>query len=137
MNGEKQVIIRRFFEAYARHDMQAIGEVMDKDVTWFFLGNHPLAGVKKGLDEVIAFYDRMGKLMSISKPEITKLIMEENENYVIEVSHIKTNLKEENNPEYDVAVLWTIKNGKITEGKHFFADPVAFDKYIKMELDVS
>src|ERR1043166_6497093 len=122
MEGEKRAIIKRFFEAYASHDRRAISEVMDKNITWYFLGDHPLGGVKKGLDEVLAFYDKMGELMGASNPEITKLIMEENENYVIEVSHIKTNRKDENNIEHDVAVLWTVEDGRITEGKHFFSD---------------
>lgn len=37
---------------------------MSEKVTWTFLGKHKLAGVKKGLDEVIAFFDLMGKIMS-------------------------------------------------------------------------
>ena len=54
-------IIDKYFAAYAKHDMEAIREVMDENVTWYFLGTHPLAGVKKGIDEVIAFYDKVGK----------------------------------------------------------------------------
>ena len=84
MRSSNQDIVDRYFEAYAKHDMPAIREVMDENVTWYFLGNHPLAGVKKGITEVIAFYDAVGKIMGKSKPEVHKLIVAEKENYFIE-----------------------------------------------------
>jgi ketosteroid isomerase-like protein len=134
---EKKKIIERFFEAYGRHDMSAIREVMDENITWHFNGSHELAGTKKGLDEVIRFYDAMGTLMGKSKPMISKLLMEENENYVIEVSDIKTNRPDGNNIHHQVAVLWSFKGNKISEGRHFFSDPEGFARYISKALQSS
>lgn len=102
---------------------------MDENVTWYFLGQHKLAGVKNGIPEVIAFFDKMGSIMSESKPVIDKMIVASNENYLIECQHIKTNREDGINIEHDVSVLWTFNNGKIVSGRHFFADPKAVDSY--------
>ena len=124
-----QDLIDNFFHAYSQRDMTGIRQVMAENVIWSFLGQHKLAGTKKGIDEVIAFFDKMGGIMSESKPTIEKLITASNENYLIECQHIKTNREDGINIEHDVSVLWTIQHGKIVSGRHFFADPKAVDTY--------
>ena len=124
-----QEMIDNFFLAYSKRDMEGIRQVMDENVVWYFLGQHKLAGIKNGIDEVIAFFDKMGAIMSESKPTIDKLIIASNENYLIECQHIKTNREDGINIEHDVSVLWTIQHEKIVSGRHFFADPKAVDAY--------
>jgi len=124
-----QEIIDIFFDAYKDHDMSGIRKVMADNVTWYFLGKSPVAGVKKGINEVIEFFDTMGKIMGQSNTKMDKLIVAENDHYFIECQRSKTNRKDGNNLEHYNAVLWTIENGKIIEGRHFFADPQAVDKY--------
>ena len=126
---KNQDIIDRFFEAYKKHDFDALKKVMAEDVQWYFIGRHPLAGVKSGIKEVVAFYDQMGEIMTKSNPRIEKLIVSENDNYLIECIHSQTNSDDGNNLDHYASVLWTIKDGKIIEGRHFFADPVAVDNY--------
>lgn len=63
---KKQAKIDSFFDAYSKRDFEGIKKVMDRRITWFFLGQHPLAGVKHGLDEVISFFDAMGEIMAVS-----------------------------------------------------------------------
>jgi hypothetical protein len=124
-----QELIDRFFEAYVKRDSGGVKNVMADYVTWTFPGHHPFAGVKSGIDQVIAFFDTMGGIMNKSNPAIEKLIVAENENYVVECSHIRTNLPGGPNIDHHVCVLWTVKNGKIVAGRHFFADPEAVDTY--------
>src|SRR6185503_11895287 len=124
-----QKIIDRYFEAYQKHDMHAIKEVMSENVRWYFPGKHPLAGIKKGVADVVAFFDAVGGIMKESNPEIDKLIVAENDNYLVECIHSKTRNKSGPNLEHFACVLWTIKDGKIVEGRHFFADPEAVDEY--------
>lgn len=121
--------VDRFFEAYGKRDMNDIKEVMSDDVTWVFMGRHPLAGMKVGFNEVIAFFDRMGKIMERSKPTVEKLIVSENEKYFIECIYTTTHNSDGNNIDHHACVLWTIENGKIIEGRHFFANPQAVDNY--------
>jgi uncharacterized protein len=125
----RQNIVDAFFAAYQKHDINAMKEVMDENAQWYFLGNHPLAGIKQGIEEIVLFFDRMGKIMASSMPSIQKLIVAENEHYLIECIHSKTNRKDSNNLEHMASVLWTFENDKIIEGRHFFSDPKAMDDY--------
>ncbi len=134
MQNTNQAIVDRFFAAYSKHDMDGIRKVMDENVRWHFMGQHPLAGVKNGITEVIEFFDQVGKIMSESKPSINKLIVAENENYLIECIHSKTNRSDENNLEHFACVLWSFSGSgdadrKITEGRHFFSDADPVNRY--------
>ena len=122
-------IIDLFFESYSLHDKEGIKKVMSEDVTWSFLGQHKMAGERKGIDDVISFFDNMNAIMTNSNPEIEKLIVASNPKYLIECQHIKTDRTDGVNIDYLVAVLWKFENGKIISGQHLFADPKAVDNY--------
>ena len=124
-----QEIIDKFFDYYSKRNFEGIKKVMVENVVWHFLGQHKLAGTKKGITELIKFFDTMGGIMSKSKPSIEKLIVADKDNYAIECQHIKTNREDGINIDHHVCVLWTIENGKIISGRHFFADPKAVDTY--------
>jgi len=124
-----QEIINRFFDSYMKRDLDAVKAVMAPNVVWYFKGRHKLAGTKNGIDEVIRFFDTMGGIMGKSRPTIEKLIVAEKDNYFIECQHIKTNREDGINIEHYATVLWTIENGKIVSGRHFFADPESVDWY--------
>ena len=129
MENSNQKIIDKYFEAYAQRNLDGIKEVMDENVQWYFLGDHPFGGIKKGIEEVVAFFDQMAKVMGESKPVIEKPIVCENEKHLIECVHTKVNREDGINIDHFACVLWTIENGKIVEGRHFFADPVAVSQY--------
>jgi ketosteroid isomerase-like protein len=129
MSDTNSVIIDSFFEAYGKHDFAAIRESMSEDVIWVFLGQHPMAGVKNGIEEVVAFFDNMSAIMSQSGVKAEKLVTGSNKDFLIECQHITTHRQDGNNIDHHVCVLWTFKNNKITEGRHFFADPLAADHF--------
>jgi ketosteroid isomerase-like protein len=129
MPQPKQLKIDKFFEAYAKRDFNGIRQVMAEDAVWYFIGRHPLAGIKHGVDEIVAFFDRMGTIIGKAKPQIEKPIVAENDDHVIECVHTKTNREDGKNLDHFACVLWTFKDGKIAEGRHFFADPPAVDAY--------
>ena len=124
-----EALVNRFFEAYSKHDTKGIKEVMSDNIRWSFPGVNPFAGKIKGIDALVAFFDRMAVIMNESKPQIEKLIVASNDKYCIECQHIKVNRPDGINIDHHVTVLWTIENGKIVEGRHFWADPQAVDKY--------
>jgi ketosteroid isomerase-like protein len=129
MSNTNEGIVSKFFEAYSKHDFAAIREVMSDDVMWIFMGQHPLAGVKNGIEEVVAFFDNMGAIMGPSKVKATKLVTGSNDAFVVECQHITTHREDGNNIDHHVCVLWTFENNKIKEGRHFFADPHAADHF--------
>lgn len=122
-------IINSFFEAYGRRDLDGLKLVLDENVKWISLGQHPFGGVRNGFDEVIDFFDTMGAIMSGSNVRVEKLIVSENDQYVIECQHVWTNREDGHNLDHLVCVLWKFENSKIVEGRHFFADPKAADDF--------
>ena len=129
MSKSNSAIIDKFFDAYLKHDFAAIREVMHEDITWIFMGQHPLAGVKNGIEDVVAFFDNMSAIMGSSKVKADKLVSGSNDNFLVECQHITTHRDDGNNIDHHVCVLWTFENNKIKEGRHFFADPHAADHF--------
>jgi len=129
MSDTNSLIIDNFFAAYSKHDFAAIRQVMSEDVIWIFMGQHPLAGVKNGIEEVVAFFDNMSAVMSSSKVKAEKLVTGSNSNFLVECQHITTDREDGNNIDHHVCVLWTFEHNKIKEGRHFFADPHAADHF--------
>lgn len=129
MKEVNQAIINQFFEAYSKHDFAAIRKVMTEDVIWIFMGQHPLAGVKNGIEDVVTFFDNMGAVMGQSGVKVQKLVTGSNDNFLVECQHIVTHREDGNNVDHHVCVLWTFENSKIKEGRHFFADPHAADGF--------
>lgn len=129
MKNTNEAIVDNFFEAYSKHDFDAIRKVMSEDVIWVFMGQHPLAGVKNGIEDVVAFFDNMSAIMSASKVKTEKLVAGSNDLFLIECQHITTHREDGNNVDHHVCVLWTFENNKIAAGRHFFADPKTADHF--------
>jgi len=122
-------IVNSFFEAYGKHDMDALHNIVAENVQWIFPGHHNFSGVRNGFDEVIAFFDTMGPVMSNSGIKAERLFMEANEKYVVEYQHIWTNRTDGNNLDHHWCVTWKIKNNKIVEGRHFAGDQHNVDRF--------
>ncbi len=45
--------IQHFFNAYASKNVAGVRSVMADDIVWRIPGHHPLAGEKRGVDEVV------------------------------------------------------------------------------------
>ncbi|WP_243322310.1 nuclear transport factor 2 family protein [Geothrix sp. SG200] len=53
--------IQDFFAAYASKDVSAVKDALSEDIIWRIPGHHPLAGDKRGITEVLAFFDQLAK----------------------------------------------------------------------------
>ncbi|MEU7864265.1 nuclear transport factor 2 family protein [Nonomuraea sp. NPDC049141] len=55
-------LIRAYYAAYAEGDLDALRErFFAPDIRWTIPGHHPLAGTKKGADEVLAFFAELAR----------------------------------------------------------------------------
>jgi len=122
-------LISRFFAAYGNRDMDALRQILTDDVKWIFPGDHPLAGTKSGIDEVIAFFDAMGSIMGKSGIQAEQLVMGANDSYAVEAQHVWTNREDGINLDHHWCVLWTFAGGKIIEGRHLAADQQVVDRF--------
>lgn len=129
-------LINRFFEAYGNRDLDGLRSVLAENVKWTSLGQHPFSGVRIGFDEVIAFFDTMGAVMGKSNSKVEKLVVGANDTYVVECQHVWTNRDDGHDLDHLVCVLWRFENGKIVEGRHFYADPRAADTFFNYVASV-
>lgn len=56
--------IQAFFTAYAAKDVGRVAEVLAPDIVWRIPGHHPLSGEKRGIEEVLAFFDQLARRTS-------------------------------------------------------------------------
>ena len=55
-------LVQRMYECFNRNDMDTIRrEIFAPDLVWNLPGRHPLAGTKRGADEVLAFFSQLVK----------------------------------------------------------------------------
>lgn len=55
-------LVQRMYDCFARGDVDTLRrEVFAPDVIWHFPGYHPLAGDKRGVDEVVAFFNALNR----------------------------------------------------------------------------
>ncbi len=122
-------LINQFFAAYGKRDLNAIRQVMAENASWIFPGSNPLSGTRRGLDQVVTFFDIMGNFMGKSNVRAESLVTGVNDNYVVECQQISTNRADGNNLDQQWCVLWKFENGKIVEGRHFAANQQAVDDF--------
>lgn len=76
----KLQIIQSLFKAYAEKDVGAVQVVMAEDIVWRIPGHHPLAGPKRGVPEVLAFFDQL----ALARFEAHPLVVAESGDYVVD-----------------------------------------------------
>ena len=55
-------LVRRAYEALGSGDRQKIAEYWAEDMTWLVPGHNQISGLKRGLDEFMAFMEKVGIL---------------------------------------------------------------------------
>jgi len=117
-------IVQKYYLSYFKRDINGIKSVLADDVEWIIPGHNPLSGIKKGADEIIAFFDQMEKINF--KGEM--LIVEGNENYVINC-HRGWGEFEGETIDMNWVLLFKIENGKIQRVEHFAGDQHKADAF--------
>jgi ketosteroid isomerase-like protein len=79
-NNTNIQIVQDFFDAYGKNDFEGIRQVFAEDVQWYIPGRHPLSGPKNGIDEVMNFFEELGKVGFNAEV----MILAANDNYVID-----------------------------------------------------
>jgi len=122
-------LIDQFFAAYGKRDLAGLQGILAEDATWTFPGHHPLSGTKRGIDQIVAFFDTVGTIMGSSQPAVEKLVLGVNEQYVVECQRVRTNRAAGPNLDQQMCVLWSFADSKLTSGRHLAADQDALDAF--------
>jgi ketosteroid isomerase-like protein len=108
--------IQAFFAAYAQHDVAAVRAVMDDSIVWHIPGHHPLAGSKQGVEEVLAFFDQLGKAGFQAEPRVVA----EQGDYVID--HHRGWSTAGSGLDLTWCLVFRFEDGKIKEVTNFCED---------------
>lgn len=115
--------IQDFFAAYARKDVTAIRGVMAEDIAWTIPGHHPLSGTKRGIAEVLAFFDQLARADFKAEP----LVVVEQGDYVID--HHRGWSEVGPGIDQTWCLVFRFKEGRIAEVVNFAADQHAADRF--------
>jgi len=121
---ENIAVVKQFFKYYEKKDILGLREIFAPDIEWHVPGHHPLAGTKRGVEEVIAYYKQLQK--ANFRAEV--IILEGNDHYVMDchrgwakVGDVKIDM--------NWVLLYTIENGKIKSMKNFPGNQHAADAF--------
>lgn len=122
--------IEDFFAAYAAQDVPRVSQVLAEDATWFIPGHHPLAGTKRGVVEIMAFFDQLAKANFKAEPKAIAL----SGDYVIDHHRGWS----EEGPGLDITwcLVFRFENGRIKEVTNLSSDQHKADLFFWSVYDL-
>jgi uncharacterized protein len=118
-------LVQRFFAAYAEHDFEAMrNEILAPDVTWSIPGHHPLAGIKRGADEILAYFAELPRANFQAEP----IVIAAEGDYVVDV-HRGWAAYDNASLDMHWVLTYRIEQGRIKEVENFAADQHAADAF--------
>jgi uncharacterized protein len=124
-NNTNVKVVQSYYEAYGKKDLEGIRQFLAEDVQWHIPGRHPLSGTKNGINEVISFFDELGK--AGFKAEV--MILAANDDYVIDAHRGWSNITNGDNIDLNWVLLYQIENGKIKRVINFAGDQDIADEF--------
>ena len=117
-------IVQKFYECYASGDLEGMKTVMAEDVEWHIPGHHSLAGTKKGVAEIVAYFKLLQK--ANFKAEVN--ILSANKDYVIDCHR---GYGEYDGKKIDInwVLLYQVEDGKIRKVQNFAGDQHEADAF--------
>lgn len=118
-------LIRDYYTAYATGDPEAVRPFLAEEVVWRIPGHHPLAGEKRGRDEVVAFFAALAKGRFRAEP----VFFQAEGDLVVDVHRGWSNVGR--GPEVDqlYALMFRIEDGRIVEATNFLTDMYQSDAF--------
>lgn len=122
----KIAAISAFFDAYARYDLDGMRAVLTEDITWTIPGHHALSGTKRGIDEVVAFFNQLSK----AGMKAETFFLEANDEYVVDI-HRGYSTAGEGTVDTIWALVWHFDaDGKVDRVVNLSGDQHQMDNYI-------
>lgn len=118
-------LVQRFYECYANHDLDAMREeVLAEDVTWLIPGHHPLAGVKRGAEEIVAFFETLAE----ANFQAEVISLSASDDWVVDL-HRGWGERGDLSLDLVWVLAYRIEDGRIKEVRNFAQDQHAADAF--------
>ncbi|MCU1510420.1 MAG: hypothetical protein JWM01_1330 [Arthrobacter sp.] len=124
---ENAELVRRGYEAFSAGDMATLRELFAEEAVWHVPGNGALSGRKEGRDAILAYFEELGR-RSGGQLKVTLQEVIAGENHTVGLQH---NQAENNGRSLDTdgAIAFQVRDGKIIEGREFYADTAQGDAF--------
>jgi ketosteroid isomerase-like protein len=127
MAHPNEALVRKGYEAFAKGDMQTLGELFAEDVVWNIPGKNPLAGTRKGQQEV---FEQFGQIAEMTGGnfgiEIHDILA--NDEHTVALVTTKGSRDGKSIEDHQVHVFH-IRDGKVTEYWGHPTDQYAIDEF--------
>ncbi len=118
-------LVQKFYACFASGDLDTLrNEVLAPDVTWLIPGHHPLAGLKRGPDEIVAYFTTIAQ--ANFKAEVISL--SHSGEYVVDV-HRGWGAYGNATIDMHWVLSYRIQDGKIAAVENFALDQHAADMF--------
>ena len=120
-------VVRRFYEAFARGDIEAARSCFDHDAVWHLPGRSPIAGDHRGVDAIVRFFWKLKELSGGTfKPELIDVVA--NDRHTVALQHA-TGTRGNKRLDVTACQLMRIQEGKILEVRGHYSDQYALDDF--------
>lgn len=121
-------LVRRTFAAFARGDLAELTQCFAPDVEQFVPGKHALAGVFRGVDNVVACLGDTAAAADGTMTVTLEDVLSNTDGQVIAVYRLRASRAGKVLDQRE-AILVTVAGGRITRLSEFYADPAATERH--------
>lgn len=121
-------LVRRTFAAFARGDLAELTQCFAPDVEQFVPGKHALAGVFRGVDNVVACLGDTAAAADGTMTVTLEDVLSNTDGQVIAVYRLRASRAGKVLDQRE-AILVTVAGGRITRLSEFYADPAATESF--------
>ncbi len=118
-------LIKRYYQTYAEQQPEKLKAFFADDIEWHIPGHHPLAGTKRGAEEVLAFFE----LLAESNFKAELIYIGGDDKHVVDVHRGWSNREAGPNVDTTWVLLYRIEDDRIREARNFSFDQHAADAF--------
>jgi len=130
MNDSEKNIenVRRGYAAFNSGDMKTLTDLFHESASWHTPGKSPIAGDQKSREATFAQFGRYGGETGGTFKAVLKSVAACDDGRIVGIHH---NTAKRNGKQLDVdcCLVFEFKDGKVIDGKEFFYDLNAWDKF--------
>jgi uncharacterized protein len=126
MPGAAPDLIEKMYDCFNRGDLETLrNEVFASDMVWRLPSRHPLGGIYRGVDQVLAFFAAMGPAFQVDVERIDTF----GDDALIEVHTFHGRTESGVTLEGQNCIRYTVKDGKLAEAQVFTSDQYGLDNF--------
>lgn len=124
---ENEAIIRRGYAAFNSGDMATLAQIFTEDTVWHTAGRGRLSGDKRGRDATFGYFGQLAELTGGQfRADLHDVVA--NDEHAVGL-HTSTGQREGRSLNVHTAIVFHVRDGKITEAWVHISDTQAFDEF--------